>query len=109
MTHRSKRMNGSDLLVNSSQDTIALADAVESRFIEVCNLFLRVHGMELQIPDALRPDMIRWRKMRLRHKAGDFRNSVSEVKSTRSIAQWIVNLNGKMRGQKPKVIEWRDD
>lgn len=92
----------------SVPDTIALADAVEVRFIELCGSYLRIKGEHLVPPRSLNQDMLRWRQMRVRHKHGDFRNTEAELQSTRAIAQWTVDVNRRIRNQEPMKIEWLD-
>ena len=109
MTHNGNgRVRGLETPTNSTQDTVALAQAVEERFLDLCRFYLRVNGFKLVVPGGLKHDFVRWRQMRVRHKAGDFRNTPSELKSTRSIAQWTVNVNSKLRNQNPKQLEWSD-
>ncbi|MCK9570099.1 hypothetical protein M0R72_14240 [Candidatus Pacearchaeota archaeon] len=93
-------------LQSSSPDTIALAAAVEERFLELCPLYFKQTAMQLVPPKSLDVDMLRWRTMRMRHKHGDFRNTESELKSTRVIAQWTVDEVCKLRGQPSKKILW---
>lgn len=103
-----QRTRGTEPLANSTHDTIALAEAIEERFLRLCNDYLRIKGYRLVVPPALRTDFVRWREMRVRHKASDFRNTSSELKSTREVAQWTVNVNAKLRHQHPTQIEWPD-
>lgn len=93
-------------LLPSTADTVALAQAVEERFVEVCSTYLRVRGDLLTPPAGLNQDMLRWRQMRVRHKRGDFRNTEAEIQSVRTIAQWTVDINCKIRNQEPKKIQW---
>lgn len=95
-----------DLLKPSTPDTIALSDAIESRFKSLCHAYARLRGMELGIPKKLDSDFLRWRTMAVRHKKGDFRNTISERQSIQTIAQWLVDTNAAIRNQPAKVIEW---
>jgi hypothetical protein len=97
-----------DMLHPSSQDDVALADAVEQRFLDVCGSWLRVKGVELVPPESLNSDMLLWRRMRVRHNQGDFRNSDSELKATQVVAQWTLDCQCELRNQPKQTIKWRD-
>ena len=47
--------------------------------------------------------------LRVRHKALDFRNTTEEVQATREIAQWTIDVNCELRGQKAKVVQWEPE
>ncbi len=96
-----------DLLQTSRADDIALAQAVEDRFLDLSGTYMRVKGTELVPPPELNADMLAWRKMRVRHKAGDFRHTGSELKSTQRIAQWTLDVNAALRNQETTKMEWR--
>lgn len=93
------------MLKPSDADAIALAQAVEERFLELCHGWLRVKGAELPIPESLNSDMLRWREMRVRHRMGDFRNSEAELKSTKAVAQWTLDMNCSLRNQPRKSLD----
>ena len=93
------------MLIPSVPDTVALADAVESRFLDLCGSWLRIRGNELPIPPSLDADMLRWREMRIRHLAGDFRNTEAELKSTKAMAQFTLDMNCDLRGQTPQKLD----
>ena len=93
------------MLRSSTPDTVALADAVEGRFLDLCGSWLRVRGVEMTIPESLNLDMLRWREMRCRHLRGDFRNSEAEEKSTKTIAQWTLDCQADLRNQQPQKLD----
>lgn len=93
------------MLKTSDPDTVALGDAVELRFLELCGSWQRVKGAELPIPESLNLDMLRWREMRVRHKRGDFRNTEAELKSTKAVAQFTLDMNFSLRNQPRKVLD----
>ena len=101
-------MQHGNMLKPSDQDTIALAMAVEDRFLDLCGLWQRVRGVEVEfpIPESLNSDMLRWREMRVRHKAGDFRNTEAELQSVKAVAQFTLDMNCDLRGQEKKVLQW---
>lgn len=105
MTRRNGRIH-TDVLVPSSADAIAMAQAVEERFLELCRAYLGYRGQELPIPKSLDKDFLRWREMRVRHKRGDFRHTDRELNSLRTIAQWTLDVNSGLRGQPLKKLEW---
>ncbi len=96
----------SDPLCASTPDTIALAEAVESRFLTLCEGWLHKRGVKISVPKSIDGDLLRWRQMCVRHKKGDRRNTVSEINSTKAIAQWTVTMNCELRGQPDKQMSW---
>lgn len=91
--------------MQSEADTIALGQAVEERFLDLCHSWLRIRGVEMPIPQSLDTDMLWWREMKIRHKKGDFRNSDAELKSTKTIAQWTLDMNSVLRNQPVKKLD----
>lgn len=98
----------SNRLVPSRPDDIALAQAVEQRFIDLCSTHMRLRGTMPQVPLSLTPDMRRWRQMRLRHRGGDLRHTDAEMRSVRTFAQWTVDINNQLRNQPPSDVQWYD-
>jgi len=82
---------------------------MQPRFLAICELYGRAFGGQpLQIPKDLEPHFIRWRQVTVRHRGGDIRNTESEWKSMKLIAQWIIDVNCKLRGQRPKKLIWTE-
>ena len=105
------KSNGSihrNVLVASTQDTVELALAVELRFLELFHTHRRIQGTQLEVPLELNAAMLRWRELRVRHKAGDRRNTADELSSTRMIAQWTVDVNRLLHNQKPIKVIWSE-
>ena len=98
--------NNSDLLRPSNPDTVALCQAVEEKFLDVCSTHLQMTGVQVNIPKSMDKDMLRWRLMRVRHRSGDLRNTDSELQSLKAIAQWTVSVNCTLRNQPIKNIQW---
>jgi hypothetical protein len=96
-------------LEKSIPDTITLAAKVEENFLTLCELHRRVRGVDLIPPRELDGDMLNWRAMRVRHKKGDFRNTESELRSTKTIAEWTVQVNCVLRNQPPKHVTWKEE
>ena len=97
-----------NMLQPSTQDMVALALAVEERFLDLCAAHRRIKGVEIRIPPSLDRDLLLWRTLRVRHKKGDFRNTDDEKKATRRVAEWSLEQNCLLRGQTYKKIEWSD-
>ena len=93
-------------MLNSSQDEAALCQAAQQRFLDLCQAYLRIRGETLPIPPSLNSDMLRWRQMAVRHRAGDYRHTESELKSLRSLCQWLVDTNCVLRNQPLTKIQW---
>ena len=106
MSKSNGRLIHTQALQPSSQDTIALADAVESRFLNLCASWLRVNGVTIPIPEHLNTDLMLWRAIRVRHKRGDFRSTDDELKATKVIGQWTVDMNNLLRNQPEMKINW---
>lgn len=96
------------MLLPSSLDDVMLCKAVEEKFLETCALYERQHEMCLPIPESLTLDLLRWRRMRMRHKKHDRRHTEPEMQSLRMVAQFVLDAYLKLRNQPPKVIEWVD-
>ena len=93
-------------LISSTSDNISLAHAVEVRFLDLCQMYSRTHGVELPIPSDLNRDMYRWRQMRVRHKQGDFRHTEAELRSVRTIAQWTLDAKRELCGKPTEQLQW---
>lgn len=95
-------------LIPSEPDDVMLVRTVEHNFLDLCGIYLRVEGRKLEVPGAMKPAFLLWRSARVRHMKSDFRHTADEMKATRDVAQWTVDLNCKMRNQPSKTIEWAD-
>lgn len=93
-------------LVPSRTDTVTLAEAVEHRYLQLCEDYLRTKFEELVFPSELDNDVILWRTMRVRHKSGDFRNTLDEFKSTTRIADWTLKVRAELTKTEVKKVEW---
>jgi len=92
----------------SSPDTVALGDAVEHRFLNLCQSWLRIRGECLPIPNDIDSAMLLWRRMMVRHKQGVLLNTDDEERALKLLAQWTVDMNCDLRGQDRKKLEWRE-
>ena len=95
-------------LIPSRIDVRELGAAVESRFLDVCELHLRTTGVEVFPPESLDSAMQLWRTMRVRHNSGDFRHRPDEYKATQEIAQWTWDVKSKLTGKPLGKIPWKD-
>ena len=98
----------SNMLVTSTPDDISLCQAVEDKFKDLCNIHPKMTGVHLQIPKRLEKYMINWRTMAIRFKNGDFRHTDIEKKSLRTIAEWTLRVNARLRNQEIPIVRWRD-
>ena len=105
---RNGRPRHTDVLVLSTEDNAQLSIAVEQRFVEVCALHARVRKYDLVPPAYLDADMRLWRTMAVRHKKGDYRNTVDEILAIKRIAQWTLDVNSELKQQPQKAHEWPD-
>ena len=108
MSRRNGKAIHKDQLTASSPDTVALAEAVESRFLDVCGSWLRIKGIELVPPPSMNNAMLLWRTMRVRHNGGDYRNSLAELQATKDVAQWTLDCQCELRNQPKKTLTWKE-
>jgi hypothetical protein len=106
MTKRNGKPIHLNVLKPSTADAIALAQAVEERFLDLCSNWQRIRGEEMPIPKSLDHDLMLWRTARVRHKRGDFRNTEAELRATKAVAQWTVDRNCELRNQEPRTVDW---
>jgi len=92
--------------LTSNKDDIALADAVDQRFRDLCFAWTRIKGESLRYPQELHLDIIRWKSMLKRHQLGDFRHTEAELKSTKTVADWTHQTNCYLRNQEYEAIKW---
>lgn len=95
-------------LNRSTPDDMALALAVEERFLDLCGAYLRIRGVELVPPVEIDGAVLRWRQMRVRHRQGDFRNTEDEARAVKEVATWLLQTNAALRNQKPVEVIWKD-
>ena len=110
MSHRS---NGkpihAETLKPSTPDCRELSKELESRFLIVCELHGRISGgRPLPIPKDMQQHFVRWRQVVVRHRNGDFRNSVSEWQSMKEVAQFVLDWGCKLRGQPQQKLVWSE-
>jgi len=94
-----------DRLVESTPDVVSLCMAVEERFLDLANMYGRMKGEEIPIPSSLDNAMFRWRKMVIRYKSGDFRNTQAEFLSVKELAEWTVRMKQELCDQ--QVTNWQ--
>jgi hypothetical protein len=100
--------NNPDLLHPSSQDEVALCDAVRVRFGELSQAYLANKGRELLVPKTIKAEFIRVARMADRHEQGDFRNSHSEMRALKIFAQWTVDIQMRLRQQPRQIVQWSE-
>lgn len=95
-------------LDTSDPDTVHLCSAVLERFLGLFETHFRTKKIHLVPPVYIRSDIIIWRKMSVRYKKGDFRNTADEYKALKNVAQWTHDENRALRGQPITKLEWKD-
>ncbi len=95
-----------DTLRPSTPDDYQLGAAVEQRFLDLSDAYLRIKGETLVFPPELNAAVLRWRAMRVRHKAGDYRHKPSEMRATKEVATWTLEVNDELRNQPGKRYQW---
>jgi len=96
-----------DVLKQSDKSCLEGCAEIEDKFLRVCKKYARVWGVELLVPDIMKPDFIRWRTLVKRYNKGDFRHTDSELRSLKEIAQWTVDTNAALCKQPTTKIQWR--
>ena len=108
-----KRRNGRSIIHTNTlrpatRDEVALAAKMEEKFLDLCGSYRRIIGTDLVPPQDMDRDLLAWRKMRIRHRKGDFRCTDAECRCVQVIAQWTVDVNNQIRNQQlAKPIQWR--
>lgn len=106
------KSNGQNIHTNTLQaspmDLVMLGEAVEIRFLQLTADYLRIKFENLPIPSELDSDLYLWRSMRVRHRKHDYRNTIDEKKSTRTVAEWTYKTNCVIKNQKYAPIEWSE-
>lgn len=95
-------------LLLSQKDDIALPHEVFMRFMNVDDLLVRLRGTGITVPESLEADFRRFNQLRQRHMQQDYRHTEAEMKSVKTIAQWVLDLNCELRNQPRQVLEWKD-
>jgi hypothetical protein len=72
--------------------TLQFNAELHSRFLSLCEMHGRIRGTALTPPKSLDMDFLRWRRMAVRFKRGDYRNSEGEERSMLSIASWTLDV-----------------
>jgi hypothetical protein len=108
VSKRNGKQRHFNVLVRSTQDDVMLGEAVQAKFLDLCGSHQRIRFEELPIPPSLDGDLFRWRTMVARHRTGDNRHTEAEKRSVRTVAEWLVAENAKLRNQKQPAIEWKD-
>jgi len=108
MSNRNGKVIHGSLLKPSSPDSISLCNAVEEKFKLLCSMFFNMRGVHLIIPEYLNADMLNWRKMAVRFKRGDFRNTDGERESLINIAKWTLDVKSKLSNQPTPRVDWGD-
>ena len=106
--NRGKGRWADNMLRPSDQDTIALCQEVQVRFLELCQDYLRCKNVQLAIPKDYDKDMFLWRTMAVRHRGGDLRHTKDEKSSLQRIADWTLKVKCSLVGKAYEPIEWRD-
>lgn len=98
-----------NMLMPSDADAVGLAEAVKNGLKQLIHLYRRTRGTDLMFPKELDADVLRWRTMRGRHERGDLRHSEAELKSTKALAQWSLDVKCDLCGQPRKKLTWKNE
>jgi hypothetical protein len=97
-----------NVLVKSDSSIIQGSFEMEDAFKDLCGSYHRIRGEQLPIPPTLDPDLLKWRTLVKRNRSGDFRHTEAELQSMKTVAQWMVDENARLRGVEPTKIDWGD-
>lgn len=98
----------SDPLLPNELDDTRLVFEVNKAVIETEQLYMKTHQMSLEVPADLAADFLLYRAALDRQSNQDYRSSISERKAVKHIAQWILNIYQKLRGQECTRILWKE-
>ena len=88
---------------------VSMIHELSKRLLDLHELHRRVHGVDCLIPKDMENDFKRFNALKQRcYVLNDYRISESEVKSVRTIAQWVLDLKKQICGQPRHILEWRD-
>lgn len=90
----------------ASADAIALANAIQDKFLSLCNLHERVRGVPLVPPMDMYAEFKRWRRAFLRFSQGDFRHDAGEWRSMLLIASWTLDKQCELIPTKKREKMW---
>ena len=82
--------------------------ALESRFLDLCDMYLRMKFEEIKIPKDMQRDMFLWRRMMKRFADGDLRHSEDEKSATRRFAQWTLDVKLELLHKPKQIIQWSE-
>jgi len=102
-----KRIHG-EQLVQSTEDMVQLGAALAPRFSLTVSMYRDRWGTPPRIDADRKASIVLWRTMAVRHSTGDWRNTESEEKATKEVAQWCLDLYRMLRGQLTETIKWRE-
>lgn len=94
-----------DKLEPSKPDHVMMCQALEVKFLELSRTYQSQLGVALLPPASFRSDLLRWRRMFLRYKQGDFRHKESEWRSVKAIGQWLIDKHMEICGQPARSLE----
>ena len=95
-------------LKTSHPDTFNLSQSVQTRFLELCDLYMRVTEQPLQVPEDMKSAFKLWRQMHVRFTSRDLRNTKDEEQALRDVAQWTLDRKNELCNQPKKTLEWVD-
>jgi len=108
MSKRNGKRIHMNRLMRSGPGIATLASALEDKFISLNGLYFKLKAVELEVPKSLVDDVIRWRRLRIRHKQRDFRHTESEKKSVVVLAKWTLEVKAKLCNQPVPKVPWGD-
>lgn len=88
----------------SCEGVCQMVQALESRFASLAKFHMKSRMIPLDVPKSMEKDFIRWRRVAIRHHAGDLRHTEAEWESMVTIAQWTLDVNCELRNQEPQKL-----
>lgn len=93
---------------NDYEGPFWLCVEVERRFLDLTETYYRIKGVQLLPPKEMNKDILLWREMAVRFKKRDYRCTRGEILALRTVAQWTLDENCKLRNQPRKTLVWPD-
>lgn len=100
---KAQLIHGNALLL-ADASLITGVRAVADRLADLRAATQRLRGIDLIQPPELDLDVIRFHELLERFQKADFRYTEPELLSLKAVAQWSLQVNAKLRNQKPPKV-----
>ena len=96
-------------LLQSTGDDVSLVYELSKRLVGLEESWIHYKGTPLPVTEDMKKNLELYNELKLRHMRNDYRHTVDEMKATKEVAQWSVDVNCTLRGQPPITLTWKED